>query len=64
MDLRDLYSVLDALLDGVILLDSDGHVVLVNAEACRIHVIRSPFDRSLELVLPPEKTQAVGRGGQ
>jgi two-component system nitrogen regulation sensor histidine kinase GlnL len=36
MQLRDLHNVLDALLDGVILLDSVGHVVLVNAEACRI----------------------------
>jgi two-component system nitrogen regulation sensor histidine kinase GlnL len=36
MDLRDLLSVLDALLDGVILVDPSGRVAHVSAEACRI----------------------------
>ena len=36
MDHRDLFSVLDALLDGVILLDASGRVAHLSAEACRI----------------------------
>jgi len=33
---RDLQSVLDAVLDGVLVLDMDGRVERVNTEACRI----------------------------
>jgi two-component system nitrogen regulation sensor histidine kinase GlnL len=33
---RDLESVLDALLDGVVLLDADGRAEQLNAEACRV----------------------------
>ncbi|MEE8580376.1 MAG: ATP-binding protein [Myxococcota bacterium] len=33
---RDLQNVLDAVLDGLVLLDRDGQVELLNAEACRI----------------------------
>ena len=33
---KDLHRVLDALLDGVALLDAEGRVTLLNAEACRI----------------------------
>jgi len=36
MNLRDLQSLLDALLDGVILVDSTGRIAHVNNEACRI----------------------------
>ena len=33
---RDLHSVLDAVLDGVVVLDAEGRVESVNSEACRI----------------------------
>jgi len=36
LDLRDLHNVLDAVLDGVILVDSAGQILHVNAEASRI----------------------------
>lgn len=36
MDLRDLHHVLDAVLDGLIVVDGEGRIAHVNAEACRI----------------------------
>ncbi|MGH0032755.1 MAG: two-component system sensor histidine kinase NtrB [Myxococcota bacterium] len=33
---RDLQKIIDAVLDGVVVVDEDGHVEFVNAEACRI----------------------------
>lgn len=36
MDHQDLFNVLDALLDGVILVDPSGRVAHISAEACRI----------------------------
>jgi two-component system nitrogen regulation sensor histidine kinase GlnL len=41
LDIRDLHNVLDAVLDGVILVDPSGQILHVNAEASRILEISS-----------------------
>jgi two-component system nitrogen regulation sensor histidine kinase GlnL len=48
---RPLQTILDAVLDGIVVLDLEGRVEMVNAEACRIletsatSVVGKPFDR-------------------
>jgi two-component system nitrogen regulation sensor histidine kinase GlnL len=46
---RNLESMLDAVLDGVVLLDADGDVEFLNSEACRILEISSESALSLSI---------------
>jgi len=54
---HDLPRILDALLDGVAVVDGDGRIVRLNAEACRI------LETSTEAVAGRPIEQVVGAGG-
>lgn len=68
---RQLQTILDAVLDGVVVLDSSGQVELLNAEACRIleSSSASAAGAPLEKLLGPDHaipavTQSVLRDGR
>jgi two-component system nitrogen regulation sensor histidine kinase GlnL len=54
---RDLSHILDALLDGIVVLDAEGRVELLNAEACRV------LETSTEAVAGRPVEQVTGAGG-